>query len=133
MKKIVIAEDHENFREVLRDLLSNFEIVGEAEDGEQAIQLVHQTRPDLLILDLSMPRVSGINVIRELKRQYPRLKILVLTIHDAEPYVRGCCKEGIEGYFLKDESRDALSKAIDIIMAGGRYISPAVSCGVGTG
>jgi DNA-binding NarL/FixJ family response regulator len=107
-KKIVIAEDSAIYRSVLAESLENFQIVSEPEDGEQAIALVHSTRPDLLILDLFLPRLSGFEVIKELRRHYPSLKILVLTIHDSETYRDQALQLGADVYCLKDDRRENL-------------------------
>src|SRR5512136_1993587 len=99
--RVVIVEDHTILREGLRSLLSsepNFEIVGEAEDGREAIKCVEKFRPDLILTDLSMPRMNGIEAIKEIKRQSPKTKVLVLTVHKAEEYILATFRAGANGY-----------------------------------
>lgn len=129
-KKVVIAEDHKLFREGLRAMLADrddLEIVAEADDGLEAIRAIRKTNPDLLLLDLSMPRLSGISVIKDVRGQFLDLKILVLTIHESDEYVLETFKAGINGYCVKDSSRDELLIAIDSVMDGKTYISPGIA------
>ncbi len=96
-KRIVIAEDYTILREGLRSLLSSMprlEIVGEAEDGQEAIRTVDQVKPDLALMDLSMPRMNGMDAIREIKKRSPGTKVLVLTIHKTEEYIHAALQAG---------------------------------------
>ena len=129
-KKVVIAEDHQLFREGLKALLlgnGDLEVVAEAQDGLEAIRSVRKHLPDLLLLDLSMPRLSGISVVKDLRTQYPDMKILVLTIHESDQYVLETFKAGVNGYCIKDASRDELLMAIESVMAGKTFISPGIA------
>ena len=124
--KIVIAEDHTILRQGLRTLLSsnsNFEIVGEAEDGFEAIDCVEKFEPDLLLMDLSMPRMSGISAIKKIKKRYPITRIIALTVHKKEEYLLATIEAGADGYFLKDASYDELVRAIEMVMLGKPYFS----------
>ena len=128
--KIVIAEDHQLFREGLKAMLlsrGNLELVGEAEDSLEAIRIVQGRQPDLLLLDLSMPRLSGISVIRDIKRQFPEILILVLSIHESDQYVLEAFDAGANGYCIKDASRKELMMAIDSVLEGKTYISPGIA------
>jgi DNA-binding NarL/FixJ family response regulator len=128
--RIVIAEDYTILREGLRSLLSSspeFEIVGEAEDGRKAIESVQKSKPDLILMDLSMPRMNGMEAIREIKRGSKETKILVLTMHRTEEYIVATLKAGADGYVLKDATHSELRMAIRNVLAGRRYISPAIS------
>jgi len=127
MQKIVIAEDNDLFRSTLVRALGEFQIVGQAEDGQQAIDVVHSTRPDLLILDLSLPKISGIQVARELRRHYPSLKILVLTIYESEEHLKEALEAGVDGYCLKDEGREKLLAAINRILDDHFYVTPEMA------
>jgi DNA-binding NarL/FixJ family response regulator len=129
-RKIIIAEDHKLFREGLKSMLASrddLEVVDEAEDGLEAISRVKRQPPDLLILDLSMPRLSGMSVMQDLKRQFPDVKILALTIHDSDQYVLEAFKNGADGYCVKDASRDELMVAVDTVLGGKTFISSSIA------
>lgn len=128
--KVVIAEDHTILREGLRALLSaasDLEVVGEAADGRQAIRLVKELRPDLILTDLSMPKMNGVEAIREIKRRAPDTKVLALTVHKAEEFILEVLQAGADGYILKDASSKELTLAIKSVLGGKRYLSPSVS------
>jgi DNA-binding NarL/FixJ family response regulator len=128
--RIVIAEDHTILREGLRALLSSrpeFEIVGEAEDGRMAVQCIERLKPALVLMDLSMPRMNGMDAIREIKKGSPETKILVLTVHKAEEYILATFKAGADGYALKDSTHTELVIAIKSVLMGKPYLSPGIS------
>ncbi len=128
--RIVLAEDHTILREGLRALLSAdpaFEIIGEAPDGREAVRCVEKLEPDLLLMDLSMPRMSGMDAIREIKKRYPDIKIIALTVHKTEEYLLATLQAGADGYVLKDATHDELVLAIKNVMGGKSYLSPGVS------
>lgn len=128
--RIVVAEDHKILREGLKSLVKSnedFEIVAEAGDGLEAIRAVEKHQPDLLLLDLSMPRMSGISVIKDIKSRYPETKILALTIHESEDYILESFHSGLDGYCLKDASHSELLMAIDRVLEGKTYLSPGIS------
>jgi len=128
--RIVIVEDHTILREGLRSLLSSnpgFDVAGEAEDGRDAIRSVQKFKPDLVLMDLSMPRMDGLDAIREIKKQSPNTKVLVLTVHKAEEYVFASLKAGADGYLLKDATHAELTLAIESVLRGKPYISPGIS------
>lgn len=128
--RIVIAEDHTILREGLKSLLSSrpeYEVVGEAQDGWEAIRTVEKFKPDLVLTDLSMPRMNGMEAIREIKKISPASKILVLTVHKAEEYVLGTFQAGADGYLLKDSTRAELMTAVSKLLSGKRYITPEIS------
>jgi DNA-binding NarL/FixJ family response regulator len=128
--RIVIAEDHTILREGLRALLSvhpQLRIVGEAQDGLEAIRRVEKLRPDLLLMDLSMPRMSGMSAIRDVKKRFPAVKILVLTVHRSEEYLSAALRAGADGYVLKDATHDELMVAINAVLSGRPYLSPGIS------
>ena len=127
---IVLADDHTILREGLRALLiadSNFEVVGEARDGREAVRCVERLGPDLLLMDLSMPRMSGMDAIREIKKRYPDTKIIALTVHKTEEYLLTTLQAGADGFVLKDATHDELIMAIKNVMGGKSYLSPGVS------
>ena len=128
--RIVIAEDHTILREGLRMLLSanpNFEIVAEAEDGREAIRCVQKFKPNLVLTDLSMPRMNGMEAIKEIRRESPETKILVLTVHRAEEYILATFRAGADGYILKDSTHTELLMAVKKVLSGRHYISPEIS------
>jgi two-component system, NarL family, response regulator NreC len=129
-KRIVIVEDHTIVREGLKALLSShpeFAVVGEAEDGREAVRCARQIAPDLMLMDLSMPRMNGMEAIKEIKRLSPATKLLVLTVHKTEEYVHASLEAGADGYVLKDATHAELVMAVRNVLAGKRYLSPAVS------
>ena len=133
MKKafnIVIAEDHTILREGLKSLLSSqpdFKIVGEAGDGLEAIRCVQNHTPDMILLDLSMPRMTGLDAIKEIKRVNSDTKIIVLTVHSTEEYILATLQAGADGYVLKDAHSAELLTAIRHVLDGRRYLSPSIS------
>jgi two-component system, NarL family, response regulator NreC len=129
-RRILIAEDHTIMREGLRALLNSdpeFDVVGEAEDGFEAVKAVQRLKPDLVIMDLSMPRMNGVAAIREIKRASPETKIVVLTVHKNEEYILASFQAGSDGYVLKYASHEELVAAIRTVSKGQPYLSPAVS------
>lgn len=128
--RIVIAEDHRILREGLRSLLSSnpaFEIVGEAENGREAVRCVEELKPSLILMDLSMPKMDGLDAIEEIKNKCPDTKVLVLTVHKAEEYVYASLKAGADGYLLKDATRAELMLAVENVLGNKPYISPGIS------
>ena len=129
-KQIFIVEDHRLFREGLKAMLSpspEYEIIGEAEDGLEAIRLIKKHKPDLVLLDLSMPRMNGFSVLREIKGAMPEVKILVLSIHESDQYVLQAFEARADGYAIKDSSREEFRVAIRSVLEGKKYISPGVA------
>jgi DNA-binding NarL/FixJ family response regulator len=129
-KLIFIVEDHRLFREGLKAMLSlepGYEIIGEAEDGLEAVRLIRKSKPDLVLLDLSMPRMNGFSVLREIKGAMPEVKILVLSIHESDQYVLQAFEALADGYAIKDSSREELRVAIRSVLEGKKYISPGIA------
>lgn len=128
--RIVIAEDHTILREGLRALLASdpvFEVVGEAGDGRDAIQCVENLKPDLVLMDLSLPRMNGMNAIKEIKRCAPETKVLALTVHKTEEYILATLRAGADGYVLKDATHAELVMGIRTVLDVKPYLSPGVS------
>lgn len=128
--RVVIVEDHQLFRDGLKAMLNkrgDIDIVGEAEDGLEALKTLRNLQPDMVLLDLSMPKLSGISVLKEMKRELPDTRFLLLTIHESDQHVLEAFTAGANGYCIKDSSREELMLAIDSVLAGKTYISPGIS------
>jgi DNA-binding NarL/FixJ family response regulator len=130
IKKILIADHLTILRESLRILLSfnpAYEVIGEARDGLEAVHLVNSKSPDLVVTELSMPKMDGVSAIQEIKRHRPSTKILVLTVHTEDEYILTALKAGADGYILKDATRSELMLAIENIFSGKSYLSPGIA------
>jgi DNA-binding NarL/FixJ family response regulator len=128
--RILIVEDHRILREGLRSLLSSnpdLEVAGEAADGLEAVRAVETCAPELVLIDLAMPRMDGLDAIREIKNKNPDVKVLVLTVNKAEEYVLAALKAGANGYLLKDATYAELKLGIEYVLSGKTYLSPEVS------
>jgi len=128
--KIILAEDHTILRAGLRALLASredFEVIGEAGDGREAVRIVDKHVPDLLIIDLSMPKLNGMEAIKEIKGRHPQVKIIVLTVHKSDEYIVASLDAGANGYILKDASHNELVLAIEYVMDGKVFLSPSIS------
>lgn len=131
--KILLTEDHTLLRAGLRVLLSqdpDLEVVGEADNGRDAISQAAALNPDLVLMDISIPGINGIDALGEIKRRHPETRVLVMTIHKTEEYVQAALRAGADGYILKDASQDELRVAIRSVLGGKRYLSPDVSSAV---
>ena len=129
MIKIVIADDHELFREGLRSLLTKqnrFEIVGEARDGKEAIHLARSVSPEIVIMDIEMPEMGGLEATSEILRHNPDIKILALSRHYEKKYVSEMFAAGAAGYILKDSAVEELIKAVDTVVDNEVYCSPSL-------
>lgn len=129
-KRILIVEDHTIIREGLKALLSaapDIQVVGEAKDGLEAIKMVNSLSPDLVLMDLSMPRMNGLEAIKDISRGNPDTKVLVLTVHKSDEYILATFQAGAHGYVLKDASHAELMLALQTLFDGKRYVSPDIS------
>ena len=128
--RLIVAEDHVIMREGLCSMLKStgrYEVIGQAENGLEAIQLAKKEVPDLMLLDISMPKFNGLSVIHDLKGKYPKIKFIVLTVHDTEEYLREIFAAGAHGYCLKKGDFSELLTAIDTVMRGAPYVSPHIT------
>jgi two-component system, NarL family, response regulator DegU len=128
--KIAIIDDHQLFREGVKRILDfepNFEVVAEGDDGSDALALVEEHHPDVIIMDINMPKKNGVEATRELIDHYPDSKVLILSIHDDENYVSHALKTGATGYLLKEMDADALIEAVKVVADGGSYLHPKVT------
>ncbi|TMU84097.1 response regulator transcription factor [Bacillus sp. BHET2] len=127
---IVIIDDHQLFREGVKRILefeSSFNVVAEGDDGSEAMNLVETHEPDVVLMDINMPEINGVEATRELMAKYPDTKVIILSIHDDENYVNHALKTGALGYLLKEMDSDALVDAVKIVAEGGSYVHPKVT------
>lgn len=128
--RVLIADDHPLIRSGLRSLLareSEFEVVGEAADGYQALELVAQLKPDIVMLDVSMPRLNGIDVARKISETTPSTRVIIVSIHSDESYVLRALRAGAKGYLLKASPEGDILNAVRTVAAGHAYLSPEMS------
>lgn len=127
---IFLADDHSIVREGLSLILQSepdYEIIGEAGDGREAIELIEKLNPQIAIVDISMPSMTGIEVAKYLKKYAPDVKIIILSRHDNEEYVHQLLEFGIDGYILKDDAGDDLIRAVEEVLKGNLYLSPRIA------
>ena len=127
---VVLADDHVFVRDGIKSLLENEDnitVVGEAVDGLDALEVVKNLNPDLLILDIRMPHLTGIEVVEKLRSQKNTLKIIMLSMHESEEYVLKSIKAGADGYLLKGSSKEEFLKALHTVASGGKYFSGDIS------
>lgn len=130
MTTILLAEDHHIVRQGLKSMLSaekGFRLLGEAGDGLTAMELVAKHTPNVLVLDLMIPRLHGLEVVRRVRKEHPSTRILVLSMNSEDPYVVEALRSGATGYVLKDCATSNLPEAIRSVAAGKRYLSPALA------
>ena len=128
--RIVLAEDHTLVRAGIHALLSSLEgveVVGEAGNGRQAIQLVETNRPDLVLMDISMPELNGLDALAKISRDFPKVRVIILSMHTNEEYVLQALQAGAAGYLLKDAGISELELAVRSVVGGETYLSPPVS------
>jgi DNA-binding NarL/FixJ family response regulator len=127
---IVLAEDHREFRRLLRQEVERGEdllIIGEVEDGQELLELLEEVNPDLIILDIAMPNIGGLEAAQRLKLSHPQVKVLFLSMHKKQAYLQKARSLGAAGYLLKEEMDQSLLPAISQIRAGNIFISPTLS------
>ena len=127
--KIMITDDHSMIREGLKNLLEldgDIEVIDEAENGEECLQKLLTVKPDVLLLDINMPKMNGLEVLKSLKDAKSKVKVLILTVHNETEYLMKAVEIGINGYVLKDSESAELKKAIFTIADGENYIQPSL-------
>ncbi|WP_018664784.1 response regulator [Heyndrickxia acidiproducens] len=128
--KIAIIDDHQLFREGVKRILEfekNFEVVAEGENGGEALDIIAEYHPDVVLMDINMPYQNGIMATRKLVKAYPDTKVIILSIHDDESYVSHALKSGATGYLLKEMDSDALIEAVKVVADGGSYLHPKIT------
>lgn len=127
--KIIIADDHSMVREGLKNLLEldgDIEVIGEASDGIECIELLKKSYPEVLLLDINMPNMNGLEVLKKLKENRMKVKVIILTVHNEIEYLLKAVEIGINGYMLKDSDSAELKKAIFTVIDGENYIQPSL-------
>jgi DNA-binding NarL/FixJ family response regulator len=128
--KILLADDHVLFREAVKRSLKEvdwLDVIGEVSDGQELLNFLTRATPDLIVLDISMPRIQGLEAAEQIKAQYPDIKILILTMHKSGEYLRRALKTGIEGYLLKENALSDMVAAIDAVRRSEVYVSSLLS------
>ncbi len=128
--RVVLTDDHVFVRDGIKSLLeneANIKVVGEATDGLEALKVVETEKPDLLILDIRMPNLTGIEVVEKLRAQGNFVKIIMLSMHESEEYVLKSIRAGADGYLLKGSSKEEFLKAVHTVSNGGKYFSGDIS------
>jgi DNA-binding NarL/FixJ family response regulator len=128
--RILLADDHVLFRQGIRkiiELMPGVQVVGEVNDGIEVIEMIKNLAPDLAILDISMPNLGGIVAAREVRKLYPQVNVLILTMHKSREYLYHAISAGAQGYLLKEDSDEELFAAIEAIRNGGIYITRALA------
>jgi DNA-binding NarL/FixJ family response regulator len=127
---IVLADDHAMFRDGIRKIIERIKdalISGEVNDGLELLELLKKSSPNLVILDISMPNLRGLEAIREIKRTYPQVKVLVLTMHKKKEFLHLALRDGADGFLLKEDAGSELIRAVQTVRNGGKYLSPLLS------
>lgn len=124
---VMITDDHSMIREGLKNLLEldgDIKVIAEAENGVECLEQLNQYSPDVLLLDINMPKMNGLEVLQNIKEKHLKVKVLVLTVHNEVEYLMKAIDIGVEGYILKDSESDELKKAINAVYSGETYIQP---------
>ncbi len=128
--KIVLIDDHKLFREGVKrilDMEEGFEVVAEGDDGQEAVDLIESHSPDVVLMDINMPNINGVEATRRLVERFPDIRVVILSIHDDEAYVTHAVQTGASGYLLKEMDADSLIEAVKVVADGGAYLHPKVT------
>lgn len=128
--RLLITDDHSVVRKGIRTLLedeADIQIVGEATDGDEAVELIPNLKPDVVLLDITMPKMSGIEVTRIVSKLYPQVRILIFSMHNNPDYILNAVQNGAAGYLLKDTSEDEILRAVRVVASGDLYYPTAAS------
>jgi len=127
---IVLADDHALFRQGVRKIIEDVDdlkVVGEASDGLELLELLKKSKPNLIILDIAMPNLRGLEAAREIKGLYPQIKVLLLTMHKKKDFLQQGLEAGVDGFLVKEDADTALLQAVKAIQRGEKYYSPLIS------
>jgi len=127
---IVLADDHALFRQGVRKIIEDVDdlkVVGEASDGLELLELLKKSKPNLIILDIAMPNLRGLEAAREIKGLYPHIKVLLLTMHKKKDFLQQGLEAGVDGFLVKEDADTALLQAVKAIQRGEKYYSPLIS------
>ena len=128
--KVVVADDHTILRQGIKALLDNqegIEVVGEAKDGREAIKTIEELLPDVILMDIAMPGLNGLEATRRIKKKFPKVKVVVLTMHANEEYIFQILNAGADGYLVKETAFQDLISAINAVHKGEAFMSPSIS------
>jgi DNA-binding NarL/FixJ family response regulator len=128
--KVLLADDHQILREGLRAMLEkefNMEVLGEAANGREALRLIREKTPDVIVMDITMPGLNGIEATRQIRNEFPQIKVVALSMHDDKRFVLNMLKAGASAYLLKDGGFKEVVKAINAVMANKTYLSPDIT------
>jgi DNA-binding NarL/FixJ family response regulator len=129
MPRVIVVDDHAVIRRGVQGILHAFpewELCGEAENGQEAIKLAELVKPDLIIMDVSMPQLNGLEATRIIRTILPNAKVLLLTLHSSRELVRSAFRAGARGYVLKSDAEHELVRALNVLAGDGTYVSPGV-------
>ena len=129
MPKVLVVDDHAFIRRGVNSILQSFpewELCAEAENGQEAVRLADQLRPEVIIMDVSMPVLNGIEATKLIAKSHPEIKIVLLTLHDSAELLRSGFRAGARGYLLKSDAEQELLKALRVVVGEGSYISPRI-------
>jgi DNA-binding NarL/FixJ family response regulator len=133
MPRVLVVDDHAFIRRGVQTILHRFpewELCGEADNGNDAIRMAEELKPEVIIMDLSMPGLNGIEATRAIRKTQPGVKIVLLTLHESAELVRSAFRAGARGYLLKTDAEQELVKALTVVTAQGTYISPRIDSAV---
>jgi len=128
--RVVLADDHAVVRKGIREFLEeegDISVVAEAEDGLEALRLVEEYQPDVVVMDIQMPRMTGVEATRRVKERFPQVRVFVLTAYDNDPYVFALLQAGADGYMLKTADAEDLVRAVRTVHAGGSALGPEIA------
>jgi DNA-binding NarL/FixJ family response regulator len=129
MSRILIVDDHAFIRRGVRGILQDFpewEVCGETDNGKDAVRLAQELKPEVILMDVSMPGITGLEAARTIRGSDPQVKIILLTLHDSRELVRSAFQSGVNGYLLKNDAEQELIRALTVVIADGTYVSPKI-------